>query len=198
MSNEFENLDLDIDQPEPAPRRHNQAVPPQLYALVAILLAVACAYLVWLHGQDRWIIEDLQERAQGSNDQYKKLSVPGKEVKDALTTLADHAANEAELYRSRGSREQVLSNIARARYLLSLAEKLKACSTCPEREMGRIDAKLTKLIDKLQPTQEETARLEPPTDSHTPGPALEKKIPQPQPEQPEVSGENHSGGESDA
>ena len=198
MSNESDDLNLDMDQPEPAPRGRRAAVPTQLYVLVAILLAVACVYLVWLHGENRALIQLLQNQKQRARDQYEKLRGPSKAARKALTELADHAANEAELHRSQGNREQALADIAHAQHLLSLAQKLSTCVDCSAREVKPIDAKLTKLIDKLQPTQEETARLEPPTDSLTPGPALENKIPQPQPEQPEVSGENHSGGESDA
>lgn len=198
MSNEFEDLNLDMDQPEPTPRGRRQAVPTQLYMLAAILLAVACAYLVLLHSDNRALIQLLQNQKQRARDQYEELRGPSKAARKALTELADHAANEAELHRNQGNREQALADIAHARYLLDLAQKLSACVDCSAREVKPIDAKLAKLIDKLQPTQEETARLEPPTDSLTLGPALEKKIPQPQPEQPEVSGENNSGGEPDA
>lgn len=198
MSNEFEKLDLDVRQSEPAPRRHHQVVLPQLYMLVAILLAVACAYLVLLHSENRALIQLLQNQKQRARDQYEKLRSPSKAARKALTELADHAANEAELHRSRGNREQALADIAHARHLLSLAQKLATCVDCSAREVKPIDAKLTKLIDKLQPTQEETARLEPPTDSLTPGRAPEEKSSKREPEQSEISGSNNSGGESDA
>ena len=197
MSDEFDDLNLDIDQPEPAPRSRRRAVSTPLYTLVVVLLAGACAYLVWLYNEDQTAIQQLQGLMQKGQEERAQLTNSSKEVREALTELADHAANEAELHRSQGNREQALADIAHARHLLGLAKKLTTCD-CHTREMKPIDAKLAKLIDKLQPTQEETARLEPPTDSLTPGPALEEEIPQPQPEQPEVSGENHSGGESDA
>ena len=199
MSNEFDDLNLDIDQPEPAPMSRRRAVSTPLYMLMAVLLAGACAYLVQLHGENRVLIQRLQDQQQRAQDQYEKLKGPSKEVGEALTELADHVANEAELHSSQGNRKQALADVEQARHLLGLAKKLNACSSCPNRETDPIDAKLTKLIDKLQPTQEETARLEPPTGTsrQPPGPPLEKK-PQPHPEQPEVSGENNSGGKPDA
>ncbi len=199
MSNEFDDLNLDVDQPEPTPKGRCGAVPTQLYMLMAVLLAGACTYLIWLYNEDQTAIQQLQGLIQKTQEQRGQLINSSKEVREALTELADHAANEAELHSSQGNRKQALADVEQARHLLGLAKKLTTCD-CHTREMEPIDAKLTKLIDKLQPTQEETARLEPPTgtSSEPPGPPLEKKILQHQPEQSKVSGENNSGGESDA
>jgi len=197
VSNEFDDLDLVMDQPQPTPKNRRQAVPTQLYMLVAILLAGACAYLAWLHNEDQKAIQQLQEIADKADEQRVQFTNSTKEVTEALAELADHAANEAELHISQDSRKQALADIEQARHLLGLARKLTTCD-CHTPEMKPIDAKLTKLAENLQPTKEEAARLEPPTGSQPPGPPLEKATPQPHPEQPEVSGENNSGGEPDA
>jgi len=193
VSNKIEDPNLDVDQPEPAPKSRRRAVSTPLSILVAVLIVGGCTYVVWLYNKDQTaIIQKCQdERAQFVNSSNK--------VRKALTKLADHAANEAELHSSQGNRKQALADVEQTRHLLSLAKKLTTCD-CQMHEMEPIDAKLTKLTENLQPTKEETARLEPPTgtSSQPPGPPLEKEIPKPQPEQPKVSGENNSGGESDA
>ncbi len=161
MNAEFEDPNPDVDSSGRHTRRTPPAVSSHVFALVAVLLAVACCYLVWVYGQDQATINDLQNQVQQSEDKYKELRNSSKKVTSALVTLADHAANEAELYRRQGNRKQALAGIAQARHLLSLAEDLKACSTCSHRAADRIDAKLTKLTDALQPTPEEAARLQP-------------------------------------
>ena len=188
-----------MDQPKPDTKRAPTAVPAYVYALVAALLAVACAYLVWRDVENRAVIQNLESEKQRIQDQYEKLNGPSKQVTTALTELAAHAANEADLHSSQGNRKQALADIEQAQGLLSLAKKLTTCG-CQTREMDPINAQLTKLAKKLQPTSEESVAPEPSTTaaSPPPGPPLVKEIPKPHPEQPEVSGENNSGGEPDA
>ncbi len=202
MSNEFDDLNLDIDQPEPAPRSRRRAVSSPLYMLVAVLLAGACAYLVWLHGENRVLIQLLQEQQQRARDQYEKLRGPSKEVREALTELADHAASETTLHHSLGNRKQALADLDRAQKLLQLADDLKTCN-CPS-ETASIQAvqnKLDKLMADLQPTEQELSELVPTegaSSEQADATSAEAKTPQPQPEQPSKSGEQHSVDEPDA
>ena len=163
---------MDAEQPEPTPRRHRPAVPPQLYALVALLLGVGCVYLVWLHGEDQMAIQQLEQLMEKANNERAQLNKSTKEVREALTELADHTANEAELHRKQGNRKQALADVQRARYLLSLAIKLTTCN-CHKHKMKPIDAKLTKLTQSLHLTKEEVAMLE------SSGSPSEKEVPQP-------------------
>ena len=202
MSNEFDDLDLDIDQPEPTPMSRRRAVPTTLYMLMAVLLAGACAYLVRLHGENRVLIQRLQDQQQRAEDQYEKLRGPNKEVREALTELADHAASDTTLHHSQGNRKQALADLDRAQKLLQLADDLKTCS-CPSetKPIQAVQNKLDKLMADLEPTEQELPALVP-TEGASGGQAdsasVEAKLDQAQPEQPRKSGENHSGGKPDA
>jgi len=158
VSNEFDDLNLDIDQPEPTPRSRRQPVPAQLYVLVALLLLVlagACAYLVRLHDENRVLIQRLQDQQQRAQDQYEKLRGPSKEVREALTELANHAASDTTLHNSQGNRKQALADLDRAQRLLQLADDLKTCS-CPSetKPIQAVQNKLDRLSADLQPTEQ--------------------------------------------
>ncbi len=204
MSNEFDDLDLDIDQPEPAQMSRRRAVPTPLCLLVAVLFAGACAYLVRLHGENRVLIQllqDQQQRAQDQYDQYEKLKGPGKEVREALTELADHAASDTTLHHSQGNRKQALADLDRAQKLLQLADDLKTCD-CPNetKPIQAVKYKLDRLIADLQPTEQELPALVPTegaSGEQADSASAEAKLDQAQPEQPEVSSENNSGGKPD-
>ena len=114
MSNEFDDPNLDVNQPAPDTKRAMPAVPSRVFTLVTVLLAVACAYLVWLHGEDRVLIQLLQDQGQQARDQYEELRGPSKEAREALTELADHAASETTLHHSQGNRQQALADLDRA------------------------------------------------------------------------------------
>ena len=202
MSDEFDDLNLDIDQPEPAPRSRRRAVSTPLYMLVAVLLAGACAYLVRLHDENRVLIQRLQEQQQRAQDQYEKLRGPSEEVREALTELADHAASETTLHYSLGNRKQALADLDRAQKLLQLADGLKTCN-CPSEaaSVQAVQKKLDKLMADLQPTEQELSELVPTegaSSERADSASAEAKLDQAQPEQPNESGENNSGGEPDA
>ncbi len=202
MSNEFDDLDLDMNQPEPTPRSRRQVVPGQLYVLVALLLAGACAYLAWLHNEDQTAIQRLQGLMQKTQEQRTQLIKSSKTVREALTELADHAVNEAELHRSQRSRKQALADLDRAQKLLGLAENLKTCSCPSETEPVRaVQNKLDKLIADRQPTEQDLSEIVPTegtSSEQADSASAEGKSDNAQPEQPNKSGENNSGGEPDA
>jgi len=202
VSNEFDDLNLDIDQPEPAPRSRRPAVSTPLYMLVALVLAGACAYLVWLHGEDRMLIQVLQDHEQRARDQYQELRGPSTEVREALTEMADHAASETTLHHSLGNRKQALADLDRAQKLLQLADGLKTCNCPSETEsIQAVQNKLDKLRAGLQPTEQELSELVPTegaSSEQADSASAEAKLDQAQPEQPNKSGEQHSGGEPDA
>jgi len=68
VSNEFDDLNLDVDQPEPTPKGRCGAVPTQLYMLMAVLLAGACTYLIWLYNKDQTAIQQLQGLIQKTQE----------------------------------------------------------------------------------------------------------------------------------
>jgi len=202
VSDEFDDLNLDIDQPEPAPRSRRRAVSSPLYMLVVVVLAGACAYLVWLHNEDRVLIQLLQDQEQRARDQYEELRGPSKEVREVLTELADHAASETTLHHSLGNRKQALADLDRAQKLLQLADDLKTCDCPSETEsIQAVQNKLDKLRADLQPTAQELSELVPTegaSGEQADSTSAEAKLDQAQPEQPNESGEQHSGGEPDA
>ena len=202
MSDEFDDLNLDIDQPEPAPRSRRRAVSTPLYMLVVVVLAGACAYLVWLRSEDRVLIQLLQDQEQRARDQYEELRGPSKDVREALTELADHAASEATLHHSLGNRKQALADLDRAQKLLQLADDLRTCNCPSETEsIQAVQNKLDKLMADLQPTEQELSELVPTegtSSKQADSASAEAKVDQAQPEQPNESGEQYSGGEPDA
>ena len=202
MSDEFDDLNLDIDQPEPAPRSRRPAVSTPLYMLMALVLAGACAYLVWLHGEDRVLIQVLQDHEQQARDQYQELRGPSREVREALTEMADHAASETTLHHDLGNRKQALADLDRAQKLLQLADDLQTCNCPSEAESIRaVQNKLDKLMADLQPTEQELSELVPTqgaSGEQADSASAEANLDQAQPEQPNESGENNSPGEPDA
>ncbi len=198
VDDEFEELNLDQEESQPSPPRKSGGPSAGLYSLLAVVLAGACVYLIWLHQENQTTIRQLEGRVNA----YTKLEDASKKVRDYLIQLADDAASETKLHHRLGNRKQALADLDRAQELLALARNLETCSCPSETEPIRmVKHKLDELIADLRPTKQELSQLAPSegadsrqADSTT----TETKLDQTQPEQPNKSGEKYSGGEPDA
>ena len=200
MGDEFDDLNLDWDESQPPPPRKSGGPSAGLYGLLAVVLAGACAYLVWVHQENQAAIRQLEARAQSDKNVYTKLEDASKKVRDDLIQLADHAASETKLHCRLGNRKQALADLEHAQKLLALAEALETCG-CQSEASQPVTAKLDELVADLQPIKEELSQAAPAkgADSqHADSASAKAKMHQPRPEQPNISGEKPYGGEPDA
>jgi len=201
LSSELDDLDLNLTGPPPQ-RRSPGSRRVELYAFLAFVLAVACAYLIWERNETVVITEQMQEQLQVLQKQRDRWNAARDEVGEALVELSDHAAGEAELHHSQKNRKQALADLDQALYLFRLAEKMGKCG-CGDTHGGQVDEKIKAVIKALQPTEEELPRLAAETES----PSEEEGGEQAQPEesaparqpaeQAEPRAEENSGGEPD-
>ncbi len=200
MSHELDDLDLNLTGPPPK-RRSPGSRRLELYAFLAFVLAVACAYLIWERNETVVTTEQMQERLQVLEKQQDQWKTARDEVGEALVELSDHAAGEAELHHSQKNRKQTLADLDQALHLFELAEKMGKCG-CGDTRGGEVDEKIKAVIKALQPTEEELPRLA--AEAETESPSEEEGGEQAQPEesapaeQPaESRAEENSGGEPD-
>ncbi len=156
LTDEYDELDLDLSGPPP-PRPAN-ARRVGLYAFLAFVLAVACAFLVWERNETTATTKQMQKRLQALQDRRDKEQVRQEGVGDALVNLSDHAVAEAELHHSLGNRKQALANIDRAMHLFELAEKMGKCG-CRDTAGAQVKRKMKALVEALKPTEGELPRL---------------------------------------
>ena len=156
MADEFDDLDLDL-APE-APRRPPGSRRTWPYALLAIALALACAYLLLERYQNVTAVGRLTRqvaRLEGKQTESQDIQ---NQVSDALVELAEYAASEAELHHGLGDRTQALADLDRAMHVLDLAKDLGKC-VCGGTPTKRVNNKLKELIALVEPTEEELPRL---------------------------------------
>ncbi len=156
MTDEYDELDLDLGGPPPARPAHARRV--GMYAFLAFVLAVACAFLVWERNETAATTKQMQKRLQVLQDRWDKIQARQEGVGDALVNLSDHAVAEAELHHSLGKRKQALADIDRAMHLFELAEKMGKCG-CGDTLGAQVKRKMKAVIETLQPTEEELPRL---------------------------------------
>ncbi len=200
MDDGFEDLSLDWDESQPPPPRKSGGPSAGLYGLLAVVLAGACAYLVWVHQENQAAIRQLEARVQSDKNAYTKLEDASEKVIDDLIQLADHAASETKLHCRLGNRKQALADLEHAQKLLALAEALETCG-CPSEASQAVKDKLDELVADLQPPKQELSQLAPSEGAdrqQADSASAEEKMHQPRPEQPNISGEKPSGGEPDA
>jgi len=202
MNDEFRDLGLDWEESQPPPERKPARRWRTLGMLGFLLLVVACSYLAVLYQENRVAIQQLQAGMRLATRDYRQLKDAGAKVRDALIQLADHAVSETTLHHRLGNRKQALADLDRAQKLLALADNLKTCNCPSETEpIQAVKDKLDKLIADLQPTKQELSQLAPAegaSSKQADSASAEANLGQAQPEQPNKSGEQHSGGEPDA
>ena len=156
MADEYGELDLDLSGPPPARPADRSRV--GLYAFLAFVLAVACAFLVWERNENVAALASLEESVPGLKDQRDELRTRQDEVGDALVNLSDYAAAQAELHHSLGKRKQALADLDQAICLFELAKKMGKCG-CGDTHGGQVDRKIKAVRKVLRPTKEELPGL---------------------------------------
>ncbi|MHC3129141.1 MAG: hypothetical protein IBV52_03595 [Candidatus Bathyarchaeota archaeon] len=204
MNDEFEDLGLDWEEPQPPPERKPARRWTVLGMLGFLLLAAACSYLAVVYQENRAAMQRLQAGVERAMRDHRQLQDASTEVRGALIQLADHAVSETTLHHRLGHRKQALADLDRAQKLLALAENLKTCNCPSETESIQavaVQDKLDKLIADIQPIQQELSQPAPAEEASSEqadSASAEAKLDQAQPEQPNKSGEQYSGGEPDA
>ncbi len=166
LTDEPDDLDPGLtEETPPRPSRSRRVWP---YALLAITLAHACAYLVWERYENAAAVGRLQKQVQGQESKQTELADTMTEVGDALVELSEHSASEAELHHGLGNRTQALADLDRARHLLDLAQDLGKC-LCAGKPAKRVNNKLKGLVALLGPTEEELPGLTLESDRPKPG-----------------------------
>ena len=132
--------------------------PVIVVVLLAVLLALACAYLIWERYENATAVGRLQKQVQRQESKQTELAETMTEVGDALVELSEYAASEAELHHGLGNRKQALADLDRATHLLDLAQDLGNC-LCAGKPAKRVNNKLKGLVALLEPTEEELPGL---------------------------------------
>ena len=122
--------------------------------LLAVLLALACAYLNWERYENATAITRLTRQAERLEGKQADLADMMTEVGDALVELSEQSASEAELHQGLGNRKQALADLDRAKHLLDLAQDVGKC-LCGGKPAKRVNNKLKGLVALLEPTEEE-------------------------------------------
>lgn len=166
MADEFDDLDISLTEEMPARRSRGRRAWP--YMLLAVLLALACAYLIRERYENATAVGRLQKQVQRQESKQTDLADMMTEVGDALVELSEYAASEAELHHGLGDRKQALADLDRAMHLLDLAQDLGKC-TCGGTTTKRVNNKLKELVVLLEPTEEEVPGLTLESDRRKPG-----------------------------
>ncbi len=156
LADEFDDLDLGLTAETPARPSRSRRVWP--YAVLAIALALACAYLIRERYENATAIVRLTRQAERLEQHQDSILETQDEVGEALAELSEKSAAEAELHYGRGDRGGALADLDRAMHLLDLAQDLGKCA-CGGTTTKRVDRKLKEIVNLLQLTHEELSRL---------------------------------------
>jgi len=154
--------DLDSELSTLTPKRAGDSRRAQLYALLLLVLAAVCAYLILERNEHLSTIQQIPslenaiEILKEQRDQWKAETTG---ISDTLVELSDRAVAEAEMCHSRGDRRQALGNLDQAAQLLNLAIRLGECG-CASRPSGRVKKRIMNMVNLMQPTAEELPLLD--------------------------------------